>query len=301
MSEQQSHNGSAVRGFAGMAVAALTPFNENGSCASELIPPYAEFLLAGGADALMVGGTTGEFVVMTEDERRTVLSDFVAAVDGRVPIIAHVGHADIAAAKRLTSRAGELGVAAVAAILPYFHPTTNSAVRDSLAELAAAQSDVPFLAYLHPATGNSLTAGELSELLDAQTHVVGAKLSLATWTDLEPFLTLLDRAVLFCGNDVLLPDFVRAGGRASVTGNGAVYPEAVGAALRALLGEDATAWSEFGPLLDEIVGLTVGGAPDRLKQLLRERGGDAGYPRVRTGAPESTDARASAELLAIGR
>lgn len=301
MGAEQSHDGAAVREFAGMAVAALTPFNEDGSCAPELIHPYTEFLLDGGADALMVGGTTGEFVTMTEDERRTVLSGYVAAVDGRVPVIAHVGHADLAAAKRLTSWAGDRGVAAVAAILPYFHPTTNSAVRDSLAELAAAQPDVPFLAYLHPATGNSLTAEQLSELLDTQDHVVGAKLSLATWPDLAPFLPLLQRAVLFCGNDVLLPEFVRAGGRASVTGNGAVYPEVVGAALRALLDDDATAWSEFGPLLDEIVGLTVGGAPDRLKQLLRERGGDAGHARVRTGAPQSTDARASAELLAISR
>lgn len=291
----------SMRDFSGMAVAALTPFEDGGDLAPRLIPAYVDFLISGGADALMVGGTTGEFIAMDERERRLVLDAFVDAVDGRVPVIAHVGHAHPAVAHRLAASAADHGVAAIAAILPYFHPTSTGAVRDALVEIAAAQPAVPFLAYLHPATGNQLPAEELAVLMDALPNVVGAKLSLASWQDFEAFLPMLGRGVFFCGNDALLPAFVGKGGRASVTGNAAVYPEAVGAAMDALLGGDADAWSSCASLLDEVVGLTVGGSPDRLKGLLRERGGDAGSARVRTGAPETGRGSASTALRATFR
>ena len=270
-----------------MAVATLTPFHDDGSLALELVPGYVEHLLERGASALMVAGTTGEFVTLSGAERGEVIRTFIDAAAGRTQVIAHVGHADPGEAARLAAEAVAAGADAIAAILPYFHPTEPASVRETLCDLAATQPRTPFLAYCHPATGNSLGAAELAAMLGAVPQVVGAKLSLATFAEIEPYLALPDRPTLFCGNDSLLHEFVGGGGRALVSGNAAVFCEVVSRGLAALLAHDQAKLDRLDPLIEEIVRITRSGAPDRLKALLRARGVDAGVARVRT-APDAT-------------
>lgn len=271
-----------VLNFTGVAVAVVTPFHADGTLALELVPGYVSHLHERGAGALMVAGTTGEFITLSEDERGAVFEAFIHANDGRIPVIAHVGHADPAVATRLAARAADTGADALAAILPYFHPTQPVSVRKSLTRLAQTQPQLPFLPYCHPFTGNHLGADQLATMLAELPQVMGAKLSLGTFAEMSPYLSMGTKATFFCGNDDVLTDFVEAGGHAIVSGNAAVFCEIVSAALRALLNRDQTTIQRLGPLIQEIVTLTRSGAPDRLKALLRARGVDAGHARVVT-------------------
>src|SRR3954451_4354660 len=112
-----------ARRLTGVVVAAATPFSvEDGARDLDAVRRLVELYVAADVAAIMVGGTTGEFVTMTSDERIALLGEFVAVVDGRVPVIGHVGHAWTAEACRLAERAAEVGVSYLSAILPYFHP-----------------------------------------------------------------------------------------------------------------------------------------------------------------------------------
>lgn len=277
-----SRSDSWLHGFTGVAVAVVTPFHDDGTLALELVPGYVDHLLQRGAGALMVGGTTGEFITMSEQERVFVIEAFLEADDGQVPVIAHVGHADPYAAKRLAAMAADRGVDAIAAIVPYFHPTAADSLRTTLTDLAQTQPHLPFLPYCHPATGNTLGADQLATMLDELPQVQGAKLSLATFAEMKPYLSMTDRLTLFCGNDDVIEEFVAAGGHATVSGNAAVFCEIVSASLMALVEGDQATTQRLKPLITEIIGLTRSGSPDRLKVLLHERGVDVGHARVVT-------------------
>lgn len=285
-----------LREFDGVAVATLTPFGDDGRLATDLVPGYVEFLRSAGARALMVGGTTGEFIAMSRDERAAATAAFVAAA-GDLPVIAHVGSAAPADTRWLAARAAAAGAAAVAAIVPYFYPTAPGAIVAQLTDLAGNTGGLPLLAYCHPATGNVLRAEDFAPLLN-NPYVVGAKLSLARYRDIEPWLPLLDRAVLFCGNDSLLRPFCAAGGRAVVSGNAAAFPDVVCAAVDRLRAGRADQVDQACAALDEMVSATRAGAPDRLKQLLRARGVDAGRARVRTWIPSDRHTFSPPDALA---
>lgn len=290
-----------LRDFTGLAVATVTPFGDDGRFAADLVPGYVRFLRHAGARALMVGGTTGEFVAMSPDERAEAIAAFVAAA-GDLPVIAHVGSVAPAQARWLAQRAVAAGASAVAAIVPYFYPTSPAAIvaqLADLADLAGGTGGLPLLAYCHPATGNVLRAEQFAPLLD-HPYVAGAKLSLARFEDIEPWLPLLDRAVLFCGNDSLLRPFFAAGGRAVVSGNAAAFPDVIRAAVDTLLAGPDDRIDRVCEALEQMVVATRAGAPDRLKQLLRARGIDAGRARVRTWIPpDDTPYRPPAALAAL--
>ncbi len=288
-SGERSDNGpqpgsSWVQGFTGVAVAVVTPFHADGSLALELVPGYVDHLHGRGAGALMVAGTTGEFITMSEDDRGAVIRAFISANGGRIPVIAHVGDANPAVAARLAALAADHGADALAAILPYFHPTQPDSVRESLTRLAQTQPQLPFLPYCHPSTINRLGADQFATMRADLPQVMGAKLSLATFAEMEPYLSSDPGATFFCGNDDVLAEFVEAGGHAIVSGNAAVFCEIVSATLRALLDHDDVTAHRLAPLITEIVTLTRSGAPDRLKALLAERGVDVGHARVVTSA-----------------
>lgn len=271
-----------VQDFRGVAVAAVTPFHADGTLALELVPDYVNHLHQRGAGAIMVNGTTGEFITTSEDERGAVLQAFISANGGRIPIIAHVGDANPAASIRLAAQAADQGADALAAILPYFHPTQPDSVRQTLTRLAQTQPQLPFLPYCHPSTINHLGADQFARMRAELPQVLGAKLSLGSFAEMEPYLSAEPAATFFCGNDDVLAEFVEAGGHAIVSGNAAVFCEIVSAMLRALLDHDQAAVDRLAPLIAEIVTLTRSGSPDRLKALLAERGVDVGHARVVT-------------------
>ncbi len=282
--------------FSGVIAAAATPFWRDGSLDTDRIPAYVEFLLEGGVSALMVGGTTGEFVAMEVDERAAAASAFVAAVSGRVPVIVHVGHVDLRRARRLAEAAAMAGADAIAAITPYLHHASPGAIDGYLRALARSVPEVPFLFYNYPeASANRVPPSLFVDLLD-EPNVCGVKLSVGTWGEIEPYLGLADDLLVAAGNDGLMDRFAAAGGRAIVSGNAAAAPDVVATLFRTFRRGEGTPADR--DALDRVVGLGRAGSVDRLKQLLRLRGMDVGPARVRTfDAREEIDEADTAAAL----
>jgi dihydrodipicolinate synthase/N-acetylneuraminate lyase len=271
-----------ARRLTGVVVAAATPFSvEDGALDLAAVPRLAELYVAADVAAIMVGGTTGEFVAMSSDERMALLGEFVAVVDGRVPVIGHVGHAWPVEACRLAERAARVGVSCLTAILPYFHPVEASAIEAYLRDVAQVCPQLPFFVYNYPdATGNPLPVG-VFEQLRSEPNLAGVKLSVESLSDIEPYLPLASELCVMSGNDALLVDFAARGGAAVVSGNACVRPELLVSLFQAVrVGDTAAAERLHGELVAFMA--TAKGAPDRFKALLRERGVDVGIARVRT-------------------
>ncbi|MDQ7906046.1 dihydrodipicolinate synthase family protein [Phytohabitans sp. ZYX-F-186] len=265
----------------GVVVAALTPFDEQGALDARRIPPYVDYLLDASVGGLMVGGTTGEFVTMTSDERIEAVGAFARAVAGRVPVIAHVGHAAPAEACRLAARAAEAGADALTAITPYFHPVQPAAVEAYFRDVAAAVPTLPFHVYNYPeASGTRIAPATFRGLLDVP-NLAGVKLSVATFAEVEPYLDLLGKLTVMSGNDALIVPFAEAGGTAVVSGNASVRPALLVDLFAAAQGGHTAAVERLVAELDQLRELTAA-APDRLKAALRGSGVDIGEARIRT-------------------
>ena len=266
--------------FGGVIAAPSTPFRDDGRVDSGRIAAYADFLLARGVAALMVGGTTGEFVAMEVEERAAAASAFLAAASRRVPVIVHVGHVDLRSARRLADAAAAAGADGLTAITPYLHRTSPGAVEHYLRTLARTVPEIPFFFYNYPeASANRVPPSSFMALLE-EPNVCGVKLSVGTWEEIEPYLALPPDLLVTSGNDGLMERFAGAGGRAIVSGNAAAVPDVVVALFGAFVRGEGTAAHR--DALDRLVRLTRAGSVDRLKQLLRLRGMDVGPARVRT-------------------
>ena len=266
----------------GVVGATLTPLGESGELRPDLVPEVVEFQLKGGVAALLVGGTTSEFITLDEAERRDLLEAFVEAVDGRVPVIAHVGDVDRRKAADLAAHAHDVGADATTAIAPYYHPVSEATSREYFATLASATPDLPFFVYNYPGTTGNPVPFEVFESLLELPNVSGVKHSVGTFEDLEPYLSLPPHLCVMAGNDSLSRRFLLSGGRAIVSGNAAVFPEVVCGLVDAVLeGREADA-DRLMAQLDVVVDLGRYGAPDRLRELLALRGIDVGRSRLRT-------------------
>ena len=113
-----------------VVVALLTPYERGGTGVDEgAMRAHVDWLVEVGVDALMPCGTTGEGPLLSDDEVAVVVRAAVAAADGRVPVLAHVGRPGTASTLALARRAVDDGAAAVAAVVPYYYAAENAAVR----------------------------------------------------------------------------------------------------------------------------------------------------------------------------
>lgn len=141
-------------GWSGIFPAALSMFAKDGSLDLNASAAHVRYLVGEGAHGLVIGGTSGEFVTMTDDERLDLIEAAVQAVDGRVPVIAGTGATGTRQTIDLTRGAEERGASGALVILPYYMRPNRAEVLDHFRAVAAA-TDIPILLYNNP--GNSGT------------------------------------------------------------------------------------------------------------------------------------------------
>src|SRR5260370_1286919 len=76
----------------GILVALVTPFADDGSAVHEgRLEAHVNRMIDAGIHGLVPGGSTGEFTVLSIEERKQVLELCVKYAAGRVPVVAGVG------------------------------------------------------------------------------------------------------------------------------------------------------------------------------------------------------------------
>lgn len=174
---------------AGLYVALLTPFDAVGDLDHASLRGLVEHTLAGGVDGVVALGTTGEFADLTSDERRAVLETTVAAVGGRVPVVAGIGALGTAEACGHAVAAERAGVDGVLALPPLFWKLDDAELFEHFAAVAAA-TGLPVLLYDIPVfTGATLSAELVRRVAEELPSVVGIKLTVGDFRSVERVLT----------------------------------------------------------------------------------------------------------------
>ena len=108
--------------------ALVTPMRDDESIDVEVLRELVERQIARGVEGFYFCGSSGEALLLSLDERSDVVRAIVDQVNGRVPVIAHVGTIRTRDAVSLARGAADAGVAAVSLIPPYYYNWTPDEV-----------------------------------------------------------------------------------------------------------------------------------------------------------------------------
>ncbi|MBE5805790.1 MAG: 4-hydroxy-tetrahydrodipicolinate synthase [Clostridiales bacterium] len=153
--------------FKGCGTAICTPFTEDNKVNYKELKEFIEFQIRNKIDALIVCGTTGEAVTMSEEERKDVIKFTVDIVKGRIPVIAGTGSNNTLSAINMTKYAENIGVQGVLIVTPYYNKTTQNGLIEHY-KLIAKNTKLPIILYNVPSrTGVNIepkTCLELSKI-----------------------------------------------------------------------------------------------------------------------------------------
>ena len=102
----------------GVCPVLATPFQADGAPDAAALARVVEFAIAAGADAVVYPGVASEVEQLSDAERDRLLDVVVAAVRGRVPLIAGASATDVDATLRHLTTAKRLGAAAAMVMAP---------------------------------------------------------------------------------------------------------------------------------------------------------------------------------------
>ncbi len=159
----------------GLFVALVTPFNRKGVLKADLLQRLAR-QLAPHVDGFLVNGTTGDFPLLTREERWEAVAAVVEAVGGEKLVLAGTGSASTQEAVALTADALAAGADAAVVITPYYLRATAEGLYRHFATLAEAAPKLPLLLYNFPQlAGQSIPPRVVARLRRDYPNIVGMK------------------------------------------------------------------------------------------------------------------------------
>lgn len=212
----------------GILTAIVTTFDAEGNYDSGLMKKQIQRQLRYD-NAIFCNGTNGEFFVLNTKEKLAVTATCVEEVNGRVPVVSHIGEVSTQATIALGKEVARMGVDAVSVITPYFIPLKQEELIYHYTRIA---DEVPVPVYLYniPArTGNTLQP-ETVKTLCQHPNIVGIKDSAGSYESLKGFLDASESGKLFDvlnGPDSLIHQGFVEGCAGSISGLANAAPEAV--------------------------------------------------------------------------
>ncbi|MFC9561354.1 dihydrodipicolinate synthase family protein [Agromyces sp. NPDC056965] len=141
-----------------------TPFDESGALDRASLRRLVEFQLASGVDGVAVFGMASEGFALTAAERRTILSDVVEVVAGRVPVVAGVNGTSTATSIEQSLIAQEGGADALMVLPPFMVKPPAASLIDFYGEVAAATSLSVMVQDAPGVTGVAMAPSLIAEL-----------------------------------------------------------------------------------------------------------------------------------------
>ncbi|MFW7362783.1 dihydrodipicolinate synthase family protein [Vagococcus fluvialis] len=269
--------------YKGIIPAFYACYDENGNISGERVQELAKFYLDKGVKGLYVGGSSGECIYQNVTERKEVLENVMAAVGGKMTIIAHVAAPSTRDSIELAKHAESLGVDALAAIPPIYFGLPEFAIRDYWTAMMNASS-LDFIIYNIPqTTGYALSVNMLKEMMSFD-QVIGVKNSSMPVQDIYLFKRNAGKEiVVFNGPDEQFVAGRIMGADAGIGGTYGVMPELFLAANQAIEDSEIEKAQEIQIMIDDIIFKMLeakGNLYDVMKAVLVKRGITIGSVRA---------------------
>src|SRR5699024_8473847 len=169
--------------------------------------------IAGGTDAIIICGTTGESATMTEAEHSEAIRFTVERVNHRIPVIAGTGSNCTRTAVELSKEAEKDGADGLLLVTPYYNKATQNGLIAHYTQICR-EVKLPAILYNVPSrTGCNIQPKTLAQLVKNVDNIVGVKEASGNIGAVAQIMHLCDGNIdLYSGNDDQVVPLLSLGG-----------------------------------------------------------------------------------------
>ena len=214
---------SNMKKYEGIIPAFYACYDKAGKVNLAAVRELTQWFVDQGVQGLYVGGSSGECIYQSKEERKAVLEAVMEVARGKLTIIAHIACNNTADSQELAAHAESLGVDAIASIPPIYFKLPPHAIAKYWNDMSAAAPNTDFIIYNIPQlAGVSLTVPLLKEMLK-NPKVIGVKNSSMPTQDIQMWKD--EGAIVFNGPDEQLISGLVMGAIGGIGGTYGAMPQ----------------------------------------------------------------------------
>ena len=209
--------------YQGIFPAFYACYDEAGNISPAAVRELTRWFIEKGVQGVYVGGSSGECIYQSKEERKVVLENVMAEARGKLTVIAHVACNNTRDSQELAAHAESLGVDAIASIPPIYFHLPPYAIAKYWNDISDAAPNTDFIIYNIPQlAGVSLTVPLLKEMLK-NPRCIGVKNSSMPTQDIQMWRD--EGAIVFNGPDEQLISGLVMGAVGGIGGTYGAMPE----------------------------------------------------------------------------
>ena len=257
--------------FKGTGVALVTPFRKEGEVDFNALQKLVEFQIENGVNYLVVQGTTGESVTLTDEEKVSVLEYIIDVTKNRVPIVLGVGGNNTSNVVQQIKKFNSYRIDAYLSVSPYYNKPSQAGIVAHYGQIAQA-TDKPIILYNVPGrTGSNMTAETTLTLANTYANIIAVKEASG---NLEQIMEIIKNKpsdfLVLSGDDALTLPHIACGGDGVISVVANAFPKRfssmVDYALKGDLEKAKPLHYELFPIIQQ---LFADGNPGGIKYVLK--------------------------------
>lgn len=159
----------------GTGVALVTPFREDSSVDTTALMQLVDHCVDGGIDYLVVLGTTGESVALSNREKQLVIETIVKANAGRLPLVLGVGGNNTTSVVEELRQIDLTDFIAILSVSPYYNRPTQEGIYQHFKAVSQASSKPVILYNVPGRTGSNMLPETVIRLANDFENIVAIK------------------------------------------------------------------------------------------------------------------------------
>ena len=212
--------------YQGIIPAFYACYEDDGEISPERVETLTKHLIEKGVKGVYVGGSSGECIYQSVEERKIVLEHVMKAAEGKLTVIAHVACNNTSDSKKLAAHAQALGVDAIAAIPPIYFHLPEYAIAEYWNDISSAAPNTDFVIYNIPQLAGVALTMPLFREMKKNPRVAAVKNSSMPVQDIQMFKMEGGKGfVVFNGPDEQLVSGLAMGADGGIGGTYGVMPE----------------------------------------------------------------------------
>ena len=166
--------------YRGIFPAFYACYDDEGNISPKRVRAFTEYLIEKKVTGVYVGGSSGECIYHSVEDRKLVLENVMAQSKGRLVVIAHVACNNTADSRELARHAESLGVDAIAAIPPIYFHLPERAIAKYWNDISDAAPNTDFVIYNIPQLAGVALSSSLLRTMLKNPRVIGGIAAMAS-------------------------------------------------------------------------------------------------------------------------
>lgn len=210
----------------GILPALVTPFSKDGKQVDEAqLRKLVNYCVDQGVSGIVPCGTTGEFVNITTEEKKHVISTVIDEANDRVKVIAGTGASGTDQALEMTQFAKDAGADAAIIVTPFYLKPADRGIYEHY-DTIASKVDMPIVLYNIPQCTGLALPWQMVEDLAQIPNIVAVKDSSGQLSFIGAVLEKVrDKINVLCGHDEVVTAALAAGASGAILASANFIPD----------------------------------------------------------------------------